>query len=938
MVRAVFSVAGTLRSNEEAALVGLQDLALVGSGSTASLMAVTRGDGWLSAWDLSGGTRLEGHYRISPRFLQLESTDLLYQGGTVHMAGLVGTGLTGVSLDLSSGGSPFRGATEVRAAGRDLSHLAEVEMLPGGNAIGALRGGGLVTLSFGGNLGASDITLPSALRDSQASAIATTRLQGQDYALVGFGQADRVALFGQEGSTMRLLREAGPDEGLWIDRPQAIATLGDGTGASYFALASGGSSSISILELTPGGGLRTVDHLLDSLDTRFGGAAHLEQVTVAGRDLLIAAGNDQGISLLTLLPGGRIQHLAALPGRAENPLRGIVDLEAVATADGIRLWIATEAAPFLEEVFIGLSNLGGVLTASAQGGTLTGGGRDEVLQGGTGADRLEGGGGDDILVDGAGADRLTGGGGADLFILLEDGALDRIEDFDPLVDRLDLSDFNQLNGMGSLTIQSRSWGAELRFGEEVVELRSSSGRLTQQDFNPGNLVIGNRIEVDLALYPISGDPLPEPEPEPQPQPGPQPQPQPQPGPQPQPQPQPQPGPEPEPEPTPDPDTEAGPAFSPHNPAGPPPSAGPQQDAPSLTFLPLPGDQWGTGGADLIATYGGADRLFTGEGADSVTSGAGADSIAGGAGNDDLHGGGEPDLLAGDAGRDTLTGGDGADSLVGGTGADLLTGSDGADLILGGAGGDLARGGAGADMIWGGSGADRLYGGAQGDHISGGLNHGPGRDVLHGEAGDDHLLGGAGRDLLRGGAGDDHLEGGSQADVLYGDDGADSLLGGSGADRLFGGAADDLLSGGRGADWLLGQSGDDLLWGGTGNDILRGGTGADLLDGAGGADSLVGSDGADLLIGGAGNDTLSGGDGADQFLFSVGHGSDRLLDFDQSSGDRLDFSHLDALNSLAQVRAAGRQEGAESLITTGTGSELRLVGVALSTLEQGDFLF
>lgn len=928
MVRAVFSVAGTLRSNEEAALVGLQDLALVGSGSTASLMAVTRGDGWLSAWDLSGGTRLEGHYRIAPRFLQLESTDLLYQGGTVHMAGLAGTGLTGVSLDLSSGDSPFRGATEVHASGRDLSQLAEVEMLPGGQALGALRGGGLVTFSFGGSLGVSDITLPSVLRDSQASAIATTRLQGQDFALVAFGQADRVGFFRQESGTMRLLREAGPEEGLWIDRPQAIATLGDGTGASYFALASGGSSSISILELTPGGGLRTVDHLLDSLDTRFGGTAHLEQVTVAGRDFLIAAGNDQGISLLTLLPGGRIQHLAALPGRAENPMRGIVDLEAVATADGIRLWIATEAAPFLEEVFIGLSNLGGVLTASAQGGTLTGGGRDEVLQGGTGADRLEGGGGDDILVDGAGEDRLTGGSGGDLFILMEDGALDRIEDFDPLVDRLDLSDFNQLNGMGSLSIQSRSWGAELRFGEEVVELRSSSGRLTQQDFNPGNLIIGSRIEVDPTLYPISGDPLPEPEPQPQPQPGPQPQPQP----------QPQPGPEPEPEPTPDPDTEPGPAFSPHNPAGPPPSAGPQQEASSLTFLPLPGDRWGTDGGDLIATNGGADRLLAGDGADSVTSGAGADSIAGGAGNDDLHGGGEPDLLAGEAGRDTLTGGDGADSLVGGSGADLLTGSDGADLILGGAGDDLVRGGAGVDLIWGGSGADRLYGGAQGDHISGGLNQGASRDVLLGEGGDDHLLGGAGRDLLRGGEGDDRLEGGGQADVLYGDDGADSLLGGAGADRLFGGAADDLLSGGTGADWLLGQTGDDLLWGGTGNDILRGGAGADLLDGASGADSLVGGDGADLLIGGAGNDTLSGGDGADQFLFGVDHGSDRLLDFGQGSGDRLDFSHLDALNSLAQVRAAGRQEGADSLITTGTGSELRLVGVALSTLEQGDFVF
>ena len=196
-----------------------------------------------------------------------------------------------------------------------------------------------------------------------------------------------------------------------------------------------------------------------------------------------------------------------------------------------------------------------------------------------GADRLEGGGGDDILVDGAGADRLTGGSGGDLFILMEDGALDRIEDFDPLADRLDLSDFNQLNGMGSLSIQSRSWGAELRFGEEVVELRSSSGRLTQQDFNPGNLIIGSRIEVDPTLYPISGDPLPEPEPQPQPQPEPQPQPQPQ--------PQPHPGPEPEPEPTPDPDTEAGPVSARTIPPGPRPLPGPSKTHPAFFSCRFP---------------------------------------------------------------------------------------------------------------------------------------------------------------------------------------------------------------------------------------------------------------------------------------------------------------------------------------------------------------
>src|SRR5690606_30036662 len=55
-------------------------------------------------------------------------------------------------------------------------------------------------------------------------------------------------------------------------------------------------------------------------------------------------------------------------------------------------------------------------------------------------------------------------------------------------------------------------------------------------------------------------------------------------------------------------------------------------------------------------------------------------------------------------------------------------------------------------------------------------------------------------------------------------------------------------------------------------------GHDVMNGTAGADYLWGLGGNDTLIGGPGNDILIGGDGDDLFVFSVGDGSDSLVDF------------------------------------------------------------
>ncbi|WP_433989321.1 M10 family metallopeptidase C-terminal domain-containing protein [Sulfitobacter sp. TBRI5] len=75
-----------------------------------------------------------------------------------------------------------------------------------------------------------------------------------------------------------------------------------------------------------------------------------------------------------------------------------------------------------------------------------------------GADILNGGAGDDIIIDGAGADILTGGAGADDFVFVRDDQRDVITDFQPGLDRIDLTGLDQQWDLADLIVLPRSWG------------------------------------------------------------------------------------------------------------------------------------------------------------------------------------------------------------------------------------------------------------------------------------------------------------------------------------------------------------------------------------------------------------------------------------------------------------------------------------------------
>lgn len=410
---------------------------------------------------------------------------------------------------------------------------------------------------------------------------------------------------------------------------------------------------------------------------------------------------------------------------------------------------------------------------------------------------------------------------------------------------------------------------------------------------------------------------------------------------------------------------------------------------------------GLDGNDTLNGMNGADTLFGGAGDDLLYGGAASDILWGGLGDDTLGGGGGADTLEGGDGFDQAnysgsnagivvnlstgeaSGGDAADDILrdieavyGSSYNDQITGDDQSNRIMGQAGSDTIFGGAGNDTLEGGLGNDSIRGEANRDEISGGegddtLKGDAGDDTLSGDGGNDQIYGGVGLDLLFGGEGNDSLDGGDHHDNVFGDAGNDTLIGGEGDDTLHGGVGFDSLRGGVGHDWqyggdqadnlygdagndtLFGDLGNDRLFGGLDNDSLRGGQGADMLNGEAGNDTLFGEAGNDRLYGGSGFDVLEGGSGNDElwgnsnwdtFVFSDGHGSDTIQDFEAlNQFEKIDLSGISALSNFSNYSSffsSGAVTSVASgvLLDTGGGNTILLSGISLSDLDNSDFIF
>lgn len=112
---------------------------------------------------------------------------------------------------------------------------------------------------------------------------------------------------------------------------------------------------------------------------------------------------------------------------------------------------------------------------------LAGEAGNDVLQGGPGNDTLWGGQGADLLAGGAGNDRCVGGTGADVFLFANGTGADRVDDFQPGLDRLRIQS-PAVTAFDDLAI--RAEGADLRISfanATVLLVGTGLGELTPED-------------------------------------------------------------------------------------------------------------------------------------------------------------------------------------------------------------------------------------------------------------------------------------------------------------------------------------------------------------------------------------------------------------------------------------------------------------------------
>lgn len=763
--------------------------------------------------------------------------------------------------------------------------------------------GGAVSLAGRSQLPWSNGTTGTEINDMDVVKLGDRNFMVSVSALGNYVAAQMLNADGTAGSARMLWA----DRGLGLNQPTHLTTVTVGS-VTYVIVGSSQSSSLTTLRLTYSGDLLPADHVIDELTTRFHGATALDSLTIDGRAYVFVGGGDDGISVFTMTPEGRLLHLVTLADANDRAMANVSALSVAEIGGQIVLFVASKTESGITQFAFDPGQIG--ITRVVGEGRQDGTSGNDMMQAGATTRALVGGAGDDILIAEKSSLTMVGGAGADTFVMGPVDGTVIISDFQRGEDRLDLSLLGMIRSTMQLQFRPQADGIKIVFGTTTIVIRTSDGTTLQAgDFDNSLFPIAHYDPPNMRSYVRGGygnDML---------------------------------------------------------------TAG--RHGSSIMALSgndlltgRDGDDFmnGGGGNDTMNGGGGNDTMYGDVGTDLIRGHAGDDRIYGHSGNDTLNGGPGNDIMQGAAGDHLMVGEDGDDRMTDMLGHNVLSGNRGNDVLQTGSGNDRLSGGSGNDRLFSGSGNDRLDGDGDNDRLDGGagkdtinggagddtlnggtesdrMDGGPGNDVMEGNPGDDWMLGMAGNDRMAGQSGHDMLlahdgndwmHGGDGNDTFYGGDGNDTLIGSNGNDFiyasfgddiLYGGAGDDRLEGGSGNDRVVadagndtviagdgddivwaaggndaifagngndhilayagndiihGQNGNDILTGGAGNDLIFGGNGHDILNGSDGADQLQGDAGDDRIFGGAGNDIIYAGDGNDRV--DGGAGSDTVMGY------------------------------------------------------------
>lgn len=889
MTLVAFEHVATIADQENLFLTGITDMIVAETDQGSVLYTVSRfGGGDLVAYRINeNGTLSQFDTLALPgaaRSGTTNSLSLVYDGAGGHdllVTGVNNTGLYRIEMDAQGALSQPTAVTgaympatlldSTSAVVNGQTYLYSIDR--GSDDIGVWRvadNGTVTTVRDGGTGDMGRVGL---------TGITEVESGGNTYVLAASGSENALISYRLSGSGVpQEVDRISAAEGVGIGGATTVEVIEIGEQA-FAILAASVTGTLTVAMVADDGSLQLTDHVMDTLDTRFGGVHEIATVTHNDRGYVAVAGDDDGVSLFEMMSDGRLRLMGSLADTMTTTLDAVSALNLTVVNGVLHLTVGSATEAGLSVFTIDISAMNSPLHGNGAANDLTGNGGADLIMGGGGNDSLYGAAGNDVLLDGDGSDALWGGAGADVFVMSGDDALDTIHDFDITEDRLDLSDWAFLRGTGQLSFQTLNNGIIILFGtEELVLLSASGARIEAEDILALDILGQSRFLPDWFPPAVEPDPNPDP--------------------------------------------------------GAPLDLRGTNGRDTLSGNAGNDTIRGLSDADNLSGMGGADTLSGDSGNDTIAGNAGNDSLRGGDGNDSLTGGTGFDTLLGDGGDDNISGAGGDDMIEGGVGRDTLSGNAGNDVISGFGDADVITGGIGFDTLNGQDGDDSIWGNDGFDVIGGG----GGNDLLVGNNGADTLNGNNGDDTLSGGLANDFLTGGNGNDVILGAAGPDELRGDAGNDVLDGNAGFDLLLGGRDDDTLNGGINHDTLYGGTGNDRLNGNNGQDQLFGEDGNDTLLGNAGPDTLDGGLGDDLLLGGIGADTFVFSSG--SDTVGDFQDEIDTLVLDSALwgGGARSLSQLSAYAEMTESGIQFDFGNGHILTLTGVTDLNILHNDLDF
>ncbi len=480
---------------------GIGDTALKTFNGDTYLYSVTGPFGGVAAWRLTEGAGpqlVDTVYHSGPILYQVGRTGVPITLGAEDQLALDinnATGLVGYTLNADGtfgdlqetgtlvGGGDISAMTQLAVGGQSYLTLAHEET----DQIGSYE------INPGGTL--SVVSLVSGQADSMHAAT----VGSEQFVITANAANSEIAVFDVSASdgSLSALDNSAAVSTMGISTPTAIEVV-EAYGQSWVIVAGSGSNSLSVMGLRSDGRLIPKDHVLDTLNTRFESVQDLSVIEVNGRAFVVAGGSDDGVSLFTLTPNGKLVYLDSFADTLDSGLGNVQTLNLAHIGDELQVLATSQQDPGLTQLSVSLANLGVVLDGS---GPVMGTAQDDMLSAGVLDAQLSGGAGDDILIAGSGETTLTGGAGADIFVMQYGSDPTTITDFEAGTDRLDMFDYLLLRTPDQLTFTATSQGADIQYLNEVVHVISSTGTpLTKEEVFGSGFGGPDHIPVDFGTF------------------------------------------------------------------------------------------------------------------------------------------------------------------------------------------------------------------------------------------------------------------------------------------------------------------------------------------------------------------------------------------------------------------------------------------------------